>query len=119
MANYAVIINGELSKNRQLLRGETKRHVIHIARHGAAVTFSSVSEGAYQSDSEVIGMNLEKHRKKVKRTHRDENYVQHTEILSPAHWLCYRYVFSIDWLKANKLRVVQGKRTFKLVRNRV
>lgn len=84
----------------------------------SVMTFSSYGHAAYCNDTVVIGINMEKHRKKVKRTYRDSNYVQHSEILEQAKWVGFVYSFPIEFLRANNLCVVQGVRTFKLVRNR-
>lgn len=92
----------------------TKKELVQTITRGCC--YSIFANGncwtldGFPSFKTVRAYNIEKHRKKVKRTRVNGKTV--STVVSPNRWFGYVYTIPTDLLKATGLKVIQTERTF-------
>lgn len=104
----------------------SRDEIVSRIKDNLVLCFSKHSDGAYQTFSyngkrhnpKIVGIHLEKRRKKVKRTliTKGAKKGQHkSEVIHPNHWVANVYHFDPILLDSANVKIVQFARHFEIV----
>lgn len=104
----------------------SRDEIVSRIKDNLVLCFSKHSDGAYQTfhgkgnrhNPKIVGIHLEKRRKKVKRTliTKGAKKGQHkSEVIYPNHWVANVYHFDPILLAAANVKIIQFARHFEIV----